>query len=236
MIVLVLMLRTIGSLGIGNHLHDVVDCVCRCSMVVLKDVFSLALAEAEGKGEHEEGVVGGDRERSLPGISSVSDFLQQVSMSSGVAAQFLVSRTAILRRSQFFYFHLLELHQHKQFSREQVLEMLRSPSTQVETPASDQQMTPPLRSWPRQYTTHQQKLQAAVWSSCSARSYNQGTEVAGAFERLWHNFFRDVSTSPVPRNKNNQNLKVHQGPLYLPDFPACCRHVLSEFVWRDPLQ
>jgi hypothetical protein len=79
--------------------------------------------------------------------------------------------------------------------------------------------------------------------ACNNRSYKEGTEVASAMERIWHNFFRDMSFEEVLRPKKCQDLVRAKNrttfPLYMEDFPQCCIHQLPSHVitaTSDPTQ
>ena len=56
----------------------------------------------------------------------------------------------------------------------------------------------------------------AVGNCSQQRSYKEGTEVACAMERIWHNFFRTSFSS------SSQNKLSHKEPLFMEDYPQCC--------------
>lgn len=69
---------------------------------------------------------------------------------------------------------------------------------------------------------------------CNSRSYKEGTEVASAMERIWHNFFRDMSAKDSHRPKKCLDQIQFRNrtafPLYMEDFPVCCLHQLPQYV------
>jgi hypothetical protein len=177
--------------------------------------------------------IAGDEIRALPGINDIRTFLQQVPMASGVAAQFVVSRTTLQQRPASFYGRLYDLLTH---------EVTTVANAFIAATAADQ---------------HRER---EVFRHCRKRSYAVGTEVASAYERLWPHFFRAVVVAPRGDGNNDSsssgstdssthidplNHKFKAGsaeerafssPLALPDFPHCCRAQLPKFVWYDPTE
>jgi hypothetical protein len=182
----------------------------------------------------------GDNYRFPAALSSLSSSQQyaiflKLKMSSGIAAQFLVSKAAIYTRSSRVYQQLYAMH------------------------TGDYPMT-----------------------SCAARDYSLGTEVASAMERLWHNLFIDkspllLSSSSPPsssssssgesplmsststatidatanqtmiinnqqeeRNKQQEQAYdlLYHNPiqaLYIEDFPLCCQSFLPDYILQSSL-
>lgn len=174
--------------------------------------------------------IAGDEVRALPGINDIRTFLQQVPMASGVAAQFVVSRTTLQQRPASFYARLYDLLTH---------EITTVVNASMAATIADQ------------------NREREVFRHCRKRSYAVGTEVASAYERLWPHFFRAVAVLPRGDNDSNSgsqhsssyidplNHKFKAGspeeqafssPLALPDFPHCCRAQLPKFVWYDPTE
>lgn len=163
----------------------------------------------------------GDEIRALPGIHTLQQYLQQVPMAGGVAAQFIVSRRAAQQRPASFYARLYHLLTHQ-------------PMTNSNSNIDSHNLS---------LSTEDQNRYQEIQRHCRQRSYSMGTEVASAFERLWANFFRAVKPSSMGSGVNPLNHKFVAGsdeehryssPLFLPDFPFCCQRLLPKFVWHDP--
>lgn len=73
-------------------------------------------------------------------------------------------------------------------------------------------------------------------ASCPSRSYKEGTEVACAMERIWHNFFRDAN--PHTRQNFHADSKADSPlitePLFMEDYPQCCKHFLPALLTTYP--
>ncbi len=70
--------------------------------------------------------------------------------------------------------------------------------------------------------------------TCNNRSYKEGTEVASAMERIWHNFFRDMTMRVIRKPRKCQDIAKETNrtafPLYMEDYPSCCLHQLSSYM------